>query len=99
MTMNQVPSIAASADMIAAQQICQDPSARRELLWLDASERRDYATARRLEQLDPGLVGRLREAHGDITPDTDLHALWNACFDRHASRLLRFCPTEAKSVE
>ena len=44
------------------RKIAADPHARRELLWLRAREKDDIALASDLEEIDPGLLDRLRAA-------------------------------------
>lgn len=48
------------------RRIVSDAHARRELLWLRAHEKEDVALARELEEIDPGLVDRLRAAGIDL---------------------------------
>ncbi|MBN9166525.1 MAG: hypothetical protein BGO98_05820 [Myxococcales bacterium 68-20] len=49
------------------RKIAADPHARRELLWLRAREKDDIALASDLEEIDPGLLDRLRAAGVDLT--------------------------------
>ncbi len=72
--------------------IVANAHARRELLWLRAHEKEDLTMARELEEIDPGLIGRLRAAGIDPTdpPDEDARdrrerfgRLWHECYRRH----------------
>ena len=74
------------------QQIIADAHARRELLWLRAQEKEDAAMARELEEIDPGLLGRLRASGLDCSEKPDEHQyerrerfgqLFDECFHRH----------------
>lgn len=74
------------------RKIAADPHARRELLWLRAREKEDLAMARDLEEIDPGLLERLRAAGVDLTerPDELPHQrrerfsrLSDECYRRH----------------
>jgi len=42
------------------ERVIDNPTARRELLWLRAKEKQDEASARSLEKVEPGLATRMR---------------------------------------
>ena len=74
------------------RKIVDDARARRELLWLRAHEKEDVAMARELEEIDPGLVDRLRAAGVDLADRPHEHPrdrrerfgqLFDECFERH----------------
>ena len=66
--------------------------ARRELLWLRAREKEDLTMARELEEIDPGLLDRLRTTGVDPSDPPDegprdrrerFARLWHECYRRH----------------
>ena len=74
------------------KRIVGDAHARRELLWLRAHEKEDVAMARELEEIDPGLVERLRAAGIDFANNPDelprdrrerFGKLFDECYRRH----------------
>lgn len=85
-------------DLWIVEQMCGDPHARRELLWLRAKEKEDEETVRDLERIDPGVVERLVAAGFDIAERESEPSsvrrerygrLWDACWRYHARELLR----------
>ena len=84
--------------------IVENTHARRELLWLRAQEKEDFETARSLEEIDPGLVGRLSAAGFDIGerpgegPDERRERfglLQDECFRLHELAVEASCRREA----
>ena len=74
------------------KRIIGDAHARRELLWLRAHEKEDVAMARELEEIDPGLVQRLKAAGvevadkpGELPRDRRerFGQLFDECYRRH----------------
>ena len=74
------------------KQIVGNAHARRELLWLRAHEKEDVDMARELEEIDPGLVDRLRAAGVDFADRSyelprdrreRFGQLFDECYRRH----------------
>jgi hypothetical protein len=83
------------------EEIVADHHARRELLWLRATEKGDEDAARDLERVDPELVARLRRAGLEVDECGEESAraraelfarLWDRCHARHLASFRRSWP-------